>query len=125
MSNDEVWITHKILYCRFYTGPEDLFRVKSALEPVILKWNNIGLAVGLTPDQLHMIEMNHQGNCEDCITEALTLWLMKMNYNTEIFGEPSWEMLARAVGHPAGGNNPALAQEIARRYFATSVLVEN
>ena len=45
----------------------------------------------------------------------LTLWLNR-NYNTERFGEPSWELLASAVGHRAGGNNPALAMEITKTH---------
>ena len=53
---------------------------------------------------------------EDCLTEVLTLWRLQRNYNTERFGEPSWEMLVRAVGHRSGGNDPALAEEISRRH---------
>ena len=96
-----------------YTGPEDLRDVRSALEPVIARWKPIGLTLRLDPGQLEAVERDHRLS-EDCLTEVLTLWL-KRNYNTERFGEPSWEMLARAVGHRSGGNNPALAQEITRR----------
>ena len=96
-----------------YTGLEDLRDVRSALEPVIARWKPIGLALGLDPGQLDVIKRD-KGNCEDCLTKVLTQWL-KRNYNTVKFGEPSWEMLARAVGHRSGGNNSALAQEITRR----------
>ena len=99
-------------YFHFPTGPEDLFYVKSELETVIDRWKYIGLALGLTLDQVKRIERENR-DLEDCLTEVLTLWL-KRNYNTERFGEPSWEMLARAVGHRSGGNNTALAQEIAK-----------
>ena len=57
-----------------------------------------------------MIEEEKKG-LEDNLIEVLTLWLNK-NYDTERLGEPTWELLARAVGHRAGGNNPALAQKI-------------
>ena len=96
-----------------YTGMEDLRDVRSALGPVIARWKHIGLTLGLDPGQLEAVERD-KGNCEDCLTEVLTLWL-KRNYNTERFGEPSWEMLARAVGHRYGGNDPTLAREIQRR----------
>ena len=46
---------------------------------------------------------------------VLTLWLKK-NYNTEKHGEPSWELLAAAVGNPAGGNDSVLAESITRNH---------
>ena len=82
--------------------------------PVAERWRHIGLALRLDPDQVKRIKKENS-DLEDCLTEVLTLWLQK-NYNTERFGEPSWEMLARVVGHPAGGNNSALAEEISRRH---------
>ena len=78
------------------------------------RWKHIGLALRLDPSELKNIEKDNRDSVEDCLTEVLTLWLNKA-YNTERFGEPSWELLARAVAHPAGGNNPALAEEIARK----------
>ena len=88
--------------------------MKVELEPVTERWKHIGLALRLDPSELKKIERENRDNLEDCLTEVLTLWLKKA-YNTERFGEPSWELLARAVAHPAGGNNPALAQEIGRK----------
>ena len=86
--------------------------MKSQLEPVIDRWKHIGLALRLDPNQVKRIKKENS-DLEDCLTEVLTLWLQK-NYNTEKFGEPSWEMLVRAVGHRSGGNDPALAGEISR-----------
>ena len=86
--------------------------MKIALSPATARWKHIGLALRLNPSQLNTIGRGN-GDVEDCLTEMLTLWLQK-NYNTERFGEPSWELLARAVGHPAGGNNSALAEDIKR-----------
>ena len=74
------------------------------------RWKHVGLALRLDPNQLGVIEKQNK-YLEDCLIEMLTLWLNK-NYNTKRFGEPSWELLAKAVGDPAGGNNPALAEEI-------------
>jgi len=48
---------------------------------------------------------------------VVTEWLMK-NYSVKRFGEPTWQQLMEAVGHPAGGANMALAREIARRHKA-------
>ena len=78
--------------------------------PVTARWKDIGLVLRLDLSQLDIIETNHR-NCVDCLTHMLSLWLKK-SYNTERFGDPSWQLLARAVGDPAGGNNRALAEEI-------------
>ena len=78
------------------------------------RWKHIGLALHLNHGQLKKIEKEN-GDLEDCMTEMLTLWLQK-NYNTERFGEPSWELLAAAVSHRSGGKDAALAESIARKY---------
>ena len=88
--------------------------MKKKLEPVIDRWKHIGLALRLDPNQMKRIKKENS-DLEDCLTEVLTLWLQR-NYNTERFGKPSWEMLARAVGDRSGGSNPALAEEIFRRH---------
>ena len=51
----------------------------------------------------------------DCLRQTLATWLKK-NYNVKRFGEPTWAKLVEAVNHPAGGGNPSLAMEIARRH---------
>ena len=95
----------------------------SELLPLTARWKQIGLALRLDPSELKRIEREKRDSAEDCLTEALTLWLNKA-YNTERFGEPSWELLARAVAHPAGGNNPALAEEIAKKYGGIKPIVK-
>ena len=80
------------------------------LEPITARWKHFGLALRLDPDKLDEIERDNRDS-GDCLTKVLTLWLQR-NYNTKRFGDPSWELLARAVRHPAGGNNSALAEEI-------------
>ena len=87
--------------------------MKKKLKPVTDRWKHIGLALRLDPDELKRIETERR-DPEDCLTDALHLWL-KGNYDTKRFGEPSWELLARAVADPSGGNNPALAEEITKQ----------
>ena len=98
---------------------DDLFDVKRELLPVAARWKDIGLALRLNPSQLDEIESNNR-NASDCLTKVLTLW-MKKAYNTERFGEPSWELLIAAVADPAGGDNPALAEKIAKKSRLTRV----
>ena len=90
--------------------------MKSELAPVTARWKYIGLALRLDPSELKKIERENRDSLEDCLTEVLILWL-NGNYNTERFGDPSWELLARAVADPAGGNNCALAEEIGNKYY--------
>ena len=98
-----------------FLGTDDLFDVKRELQPVAGRWKHIGLALRLDPHQLNKIKRENQDDLDDCLTEMLTLWLEK-NYNTERFGEPSWELLAAAVGDPAGGNDSTLGKEITRKH---------
>ena len=79
---------------------------------MIARWKHIGLALRLDPYKLDEIEKENK-ELEECLTKVLTLWLYK-TYNTEGFGEPSWNLLADTVRHHAGGNNPALALKITK-----------
>ena len=92
-----------------------MFDVKKELQPVITRWKHIGLALRLDPEQLKKIARENRDDMDDCLIEMLTLWLNK-NYNTERFGNPSWELLASAVKDHAGGNNAALAEKITQTY---------
>ena len=92
---------------------DDLYEVNSEVVSVAARWKNLGLALRLDPDRLDVIEGENR-RMEDCLTEVLSLWLKKM-YDYERVGDPSWQLLARAVGDPVGGNNPALAEKIAKK----------
>ena len=89
------------------------------------KWNKVGLALRLDPSALSRVRKNFS-DVEDCLQEVLTQWLQKA-YNTTRFGDPSWKLLVEAVAHPAGGNNPALAQQIALKYNGrcSTLLLQN
>ena len=91
-------------------GYHDLFELIEILDPVNTRWRYIGLALRLDPAKLDEIEKENN-ELEDRLTKVLTLWLKKM-YNTVKFGEPSWTLLAEAVGHPVGGKDSALAEQI-------------
>ena len=101
-----------VIICHSLIGPDDLFDVKTTLEPVIEKWKQIGLALRLDPSELKKIKEENKDDPDECLVEMLTLWLNR-KYNTKKFGNPSWELLAKAVGHPSGGQNPELAKRIA------------
>ena len=80
-------------------------------------WKRIGLALRLDSEKLRNYPFvgNIDADDDDYLTMMLSLWL-KQEYNTKRFGKPTWQQLADAVGHPAGGNNNALAARIAKKY---------
>ena len=78
------------------------------------KWKPIGLALRLRISTLNQIEADHQ-RAADRLSAVLEKWLQK-NYNVKRFGEPSWSLVVRAVSHPAGGGDCALALRIATKY---------
>ena len=110
-----------ILGCYCYADSDDLFAVNSEVLPVADKWKSIGLALRLKPFVLNKIERDYS-YVQDRLQSVLTEWLNKA-YNTARFGEPSWQLLVAAVAHPAGGNNPTLAQDIARKYNGECVML--
>ena len=93
---------------------DDLFDIEAELVDVRAKWRQIGSALRLRAPTLNDIEANRQG-VEARLSAVLEKWLQK-NYNFERFGEPSWSLVVRAVSHPAGGGDRALALRIATKY---------
>ena len=96
------------------SGIDDLFDVISELEVVAGKWRGIGLVLRLHNPDLRKIATEGK-DVMDCLTDMLELWL-NHNYDVIKYGEPSWQMLENAVRARAGGNNPAVADQIHRKY---------
>ena len=100
----------------FSAGVDELFKVKKELLSVAHNWRGVGLALRLHPDVLSRIEADCRiSGVERCLEKTLSEWLQKA-YDTTRFGQPSWELLVAAVADPAGGNNRALAEQIARKH---------
>ena len=97
-----------------FTDIDNLYEVYSELLKVAGKWKTMGLALGLRPNTIEKIEKD-KDNVEDRLYSVLTHWLNKA-YNVQRFGQPSWQLLVRAVRDPAGGNNPAVAGTMAAKY---------
>ena len=94
------------------TAIGDLNLVRKKLGPVAARWKHLGMALGLDEHELDAIEKDIK-ECAESLTKVLSSWLKK-NYMIDKFGEPSWELLAKAVADPSGGHNKALAEEITR-----------
>ena len=80
-------------------------------------WRNVGIALRLDLNTLDRIHKENLGRISDCLTAMVTEWLRR-NYNVTKFGEPTWQWLVEAVGHPAGGENMAHARDMAGRHKA-------
>ena len=74
---------------------------------------NIGTALHLSQGTLDAIKKDNADDCTAAITKIIVNWLRK-NYNFTRFGEPTWKALVEAVASRFGGNNNALAMEIAK-----------
>lgn len=79
------------------------------------RWSNMCLALRLLPSDHSKIEAANPGNPDECLKAAIVMWLQKC-YNFQKFGSPTWRMVVKAVGDPAGGNNSALAETIAKQH---------
>ena len=71
-------------------------------------------------DDLDTVKRENADSAE-ALTKIISNWLRK-NYNFERFGEPTWKALVEAVASPLGGNNTALAIEIATSHPKSSFI---
>ncbi len=90
-------------------GTNDEVAVLNALADVQSRYYEIGT-------QLHLKSLdsikNRSSNDTIAMDEVVKDWL-KGNYDTDLFGPPTWKMLVNVVANPMGGNNKSLAKKIA------------
>ena len=98
------------------TDEDDLYDIKRDLTPLAAKWMEIGTALRLNWRELEKID---SGRPDRCLLYVIKNWLKK-NYNATKYGPPTWKWLVEIVADPAGGNDRALADEIAKKH-----LIEN
>ena len=98
-----------------FSGMDDFVDVMEEVIEVASRWLFIGLALRLKSSELDTISSNNHDDPQKCLKDMLVTWLQQC-YDTQKFGPPSWRMLCQAISKPAGGNNPALAREIAEHH---------
>ena len=96
-------------------GKDTLFDVYDAVYDCRPKWRNLCLALRVSPVDLSAIDEKRHGDPDACLQDGLSLWLQG-HYNTDTYGPPSWRMLVDAVANSAGGDEHALAVEIAEKH---------
>ena len=79
------------------------------------KWNNLCLALRISPGDLSAVEEKRHGDVVACLRDGLSLWLQGC-YDKVKYGPPTWRMLVDAVANSAGGDDHSLALEIAKEH---------
>ena len=75
---------------------EDLADVIEVLSGLAPRWRDLTINLRLKNDSMNIIESDCSQNVTRCLRRAIEDWL-KLNYNYEKNGVPSWRMLAKAV----------------------------
>ena len=73
------------------------------------------LALGLKLSDAKTIASTCHDNPKECLRTMLEKWLNR-SYNTQKHGLPTWRKLVGAVANDNGGDNPALAEKIAKNH---------
>ena len=60
------------------------------------KWEQLSGFLGLSFKEIARIKADHPKDVMGCWNEALRQWIME-EYNTELFGKPSWRTLLERV----------------------------
>ncbi len=100
---------------------DDFHSIYSELVTIKANYYQLGIGLGLPPGELQAIRKGAQ-DIEQGFAEVLLAWL-RCRQNIDSFGHPTWRGLVKVVDSPAGGNNPALAMDIAARHPATSMKI--
>ena len=82
----------------------------------------LGKELGLPPGELESIKTMYNQLIDQAIDQVLLVWL-KQRYDVQRHGHPTWRRLVEAVDSPNGGNNPALAIDIANRHLVPGMHV--
>ena len=102
-------------YFVLYSAVKDTHDVCYEVVDAAGRWSGMCLALGLLPSDQSEIEAAERGNPRGCLQAVVVKWLQK-GYDCKKHGPPTWRMLVKAVGDPAGGNNCALAEAIAKKH---------
>ena len=99
-------------------GIDEFYDVWERVKSLSPHWQSFSLSLRLSPDTIESIEANNRNvTSETCLRKALTHWLKK-DYNHKRFGHPSYRKLCVSVSN--GGQNKALAEEIANEHFSAN-----
>jgi hypothetical protein len=96
-------------------GEDDYADILDELQTVQAQCYRIGTRLRLKHSVIEVIRESKLNSAE-ALEKIIDTWLIKKNYNTKRFGQPTWKAIVEAVAHPGGGNHRGLAMEIAKRH---------
>ena len=105
------------LYIPSYSGEDDMQDIMKEVIQVKANYKAFGMMLGLSYPQLEDIQKSPLFIVDNgaALTEVILTWL-RQKYNTVKFGVPTWRRIVEAIDSEAGGNNHALAKEIATHH---------
>lgn len=93
-----------------------MFNIVQALAS---NWKQFYIKLSLPLHKLEIIEKNHPNDVEGCLMKSLVEWL-KLNYDHDKHGIPSWKMLAKA----AKNLNGSVFNEIFKKHQKGEIVME-
>ena len=119
----EVIIKTPLPWCDhcFCSAVKDLRDVSSLVQDIKYSYYQLGKEFGLPFGELESIRTAYHHLIDQAIDQVLLLWL-KQCYDVQRHDLPTWRRLVEAVDSPNGGNNPALAIDIANRHLVPGML---
>ena len=106
---------HTLLCIHFHRiAEDDTHSVYREVLDLAGRWPDICVALGLHRLKGEIAAM-YPGCPRDCLQEVIVRWLRKV-HNVERYDPPTWKTLVMAVADKAGGENPALAEQIANKH---------
>lgn len=85
------------------------------------RYKTFGMLLGLSFVELKAIQKTNMFDMEDALMQVVITWLQQ-KYNTTKFGLPTWRRIVEAIDSEAGGNNHALAKQIASHHPGSHLL---
>ena len=105
-------------HCVLNVGIPDLNDIWSKASGLSGRWDSVGLMLGLSVRVIEEIDKDNPNDSRKCLRKVYTRWLEK-GYDYERHGHPCWRMLCVCIKSPSGGNDAALAEEIAKEHPAS------
>ena len=99
-----------------FSAEDDFRSIHNEVQGIKHAYYQLGRELGLPPGELESITTVYHQLIDQAIDQVLLKWL-KQCHDVQRHGHPTWRRLVEAVDSPNGGNNPALAKDIANRHL--------
>ena len=105
------------MLCAVDNSPDrdDYSDIQDKISEVAVNFILLGQALQIFHSHLEIIAKKFKTDPIRGLKEVISAWLKQM-YNVARHGKPTWRMLAKALAHPSGGANCALARKIVKNH---------